>query len=209
MYLIRIHLNPLRRDTVRAFSNPNLIHGAICQTQVDRTERVLWRIDTLGQQTYLMILSPTLLETKEIINQFGYPQEVAQVKDYNLLLDRIHDGSRWAFRLCANSTVSGPACDGQRGKIHAHVSSKWQMEWLKNKSVKNGFSIDLNQTKVVYSKWIQFRKHSPGMVSIKEVIFEGVLTVDNSELFKKALVHGIGKGKAYGMGMLTVVACYE
>ena len=36
------------------------------------------------------------------------------------------------------------------------------------------------------------------------VTYEGVLTVTDTELFCKALTEGIGRGKAYGMGLLTV-----
>ena len=35
--------------------------------------------------------------------------------------------------------------------------------------------------------------------------YEGVLTVTDEELFKAALVQGIGREKAYGLGMLTIV----
>ena len=38
------------------------------------------------------------------------------------------------------------------------------------------------------------------------VTYEGVLTVVDAEIFKKALVNGIGREKAYGMGLLTVAS---
>ena len=43
------------------------------------------------------------------------------------------------------------------------------------------------------------------LVDLLSVTFEGLLTVTDAELFRKTLTEGIGRGKAYGMGMLTVV----
>ncbi len=34
--------------------------------------------------------------------------------------------------------------------------------------------------------------------------YEGMLRVENADLLKQALVDGVGRGKAYGMGLLTV-----
>lgn len=42
-------------------------------------------------------------------------------------------------------------------------------------------------------------------VSFLAVTYEGILQVTDAELFRKALTDGIGREKAYGMGMLTVV----
>ena len=41
-----------------------------------------------------------------------------------------------------------------------------------------------------------------GMCSGKT--YEGILTVTDAEAFRNALVKGIGREKAFGMGMLTV-----
>lgn len=35
--------------------------------------------------------------------------------------------------------------------------------------------------------------------------YEGILKVCDEEKFKELLVAGIGRGKAYGMGLLTIV----
>ena len=37
------------------------------------------------------------------------------------------------------------------------------------------------------------------------VTYEGMLTVTDAELFRQALTQGIGREKAYGMGLLTIM----
>ena len=81
-----------------------------------------------------------------------------------------------------------------------------QKEWLQTRAVHNGFSLNEEDFTVVHSQWNIFRKnHSQdAKVRLLAVTYEGILTVTDTELFCKALTEGIGRGKAYGMGLLTV-----
>ena len=51
------------------------------------------------------------------------------------------------------------------------------------------------------------RKHAEGTayISVFSVLFEGLLIVDNPDLFVRTLSSGIGRGKAMGLGLLSVV----
>ena len=42
-------------------------------------------------------------------------------------------------------------------------------------------------------------------VRLSQAAFEGVLQVKDAELFRHALIQGIGRKKAYGFGMMTVI----
>lgn len=57
MYLSRVPLDIQRRKTQIALVSPNKIHGAVENAFLEKQNRNLWRIDTLKNQTYLMILS--------------------------------------------------------------------------------------------------------------------------------------------------------
>lgn len=43
-------------------------------------------------------------------------------------------------------------------------------------------------------------------MTLQEVTFEGVLTVKDPEIFKETLISGFGRGKAYGMGLMTLMS---
>lgn len=208
MILTRIELNTKKRATMMALANPNKFHGALENAKEDHEERILWRIDSLNSKDYLMILSPSSLKTSGLIEQFGYAEKPAQSVLYDKLLNRISTNSRWRFRFVANPTFSEkPKNENKRGKIHSHVSAKYQLEWLEKQGKKHGFIIDDEHTNVMQSRWITFKKNGVGQkVLVKQVVFEGILTVNDLELFKQALQNGIGRGKAYGMGMLTIVS---
>lgn len=138
--------------------------------------------------------------------QFAPPGETWQTKDYTPLLDRICQGSRWQFCLCANPTYSVPAGPGQRGRVCAHSTPQNQIEWLKRQSEKYGFILSEEEFGITKSVWYRFKKGSSGKnVTFLAVTYEGILEVSNPEIFRQMLCSGIGRGKAYGTGLMTVV----
>ena len=42
-------------------------------------------------------------------------------------------------------------------------------------------------------------------VTLLSVAYEGLLTVTDAEAFRHTLTEGVGRGKAYGMGLLTII----
>lgn len=204
MYLSRIELNMSNRKTQIALVSPNKFHGAVESSFNKKQYRNLWRIDTLYNKTYLLLLSLEKPDLTKISEQFGYPNDVGEIKDYEKLLNRIKKDSVWRFRLVANPTHSIKSKEG-RGKVVAHTSEKYQMKWLAEQSKKKGFSILSDSLTVSASNWKIFKKQNDKQkVHILEVAFEGKLRVDDVELFKNTLINGIGREKAYGMGLLTV-----
>ena len=211
MYLTRMYLDPAKRSTMRALAEPKLFHGAIERSFPGERERNLWRIDSLNGAQYLMIVSKVQPNLAAAAEQFGDPQAPVpwETRDYTPLLNRIEAGTRWHFRLTANPTKHAPgnAAAGQRGKVMPHMTAEHQQRWLMDKASQHGFALQEGEFLAVQEQWYQFRKLQEGgrPVSLLGVTFEGLLTVTDAALFRRALTEGIGRGKAYGMGMLTVV----
>ena len=126
----------------------------------------------------------------------------------------------WQFRLTANPTVSSSKNRNKdnfqsqkqerekikRGTVYEHNVESYQRDWLQKKAEKNGFCVNDENVSVVQSQWMQFTKREAGnRISFISVTYEGILTVSDKEMFVKALTEGIGREKAYGMGMLTVM----
>ncbi len=204
MYLSRILLDTSKRRTQLALAYPNKFHGVVEEAFLEKQKRNLWRIDTLRDKTYLLILSVSIPDLSKIVEQFGYPSINGETKKYGQLLDRIQKDSVWHFRLVANPTHSIKNKD-KRGKVVAYVSDKEQLKWLNNQAEKKGFMVIPDSVGVMGSNWKIFHKHGRKQkVSILEVIFEGRLKVEDVDTFKNTLLNGIGREKAYGMGLLTI-----
>ena len=215
MLLSRIKLDPRRRETMKALASPSLLHGAVERSFSGPRERRLWRVDTLAGNMYLLLLSRESPDLAGLCRQFGPEGEEPawETRDYTPFLDRIIEGSRWNFRLVANPTVSKAGGNGvnARGKVYGHVTPEYQKKWLSDRAESHGFSLDEDAFQVVHSEWLHFRKGSDGgrLVTLLAVTYEGILTVTDPELFRCVLVNGLGRGKAYGLGMMTVVRLPE
>ena len=207
MYLSRIKLDLSLNKTMRALVNPNIIHGALDSSQVGKRTRKLWRIDSLNGDLYLLILSDGKLDYSAVAHQVGFDNSIEE-KDYSPLINRVSNDTVWRFRLKANPTVKKYDVKKNKSMVMAHITPEHQMEWLKRKAEKNGFCIDDNNSLVTESKWYNFKKNGYGdNVRLLAVTYEGILTVTDVNLFIKALTDGIGREKAYGMGLLTIVGC--
>ncbi len=215
MLLSRIKLDPRRRETMKALASPNLLHGAVERSFSGPRERRLWRVDALAGNTYLLLLSRGSPDLTALFRQFGPEgaEPAWETKDYAPLLARISKGSRWHFRLVANPTVSKARETGTapRGKVYGHITPEYQKKWLWDRAENRGFSLDGDAFQVVHSQWLRFRKGSDGgrPVTLLSVTYEGLLTVSDPELFRQALTGGLGRGRAYGLGMLTVAGIPE
>ena len=212
MYLSRIKLDTSRTETMKALAAPNLFHGAIESADPKKYEddsprsRKLWRLDTLYSDQYLLILSEDRLDLKSVAEQFGYDSSF-ESKLYDTLLARITNGSRWHFCLKANPTICHKNNKNDRGKVLAHITTEYQGEWLKRQAEKHGFALNDGEWLVTGSRWYIFKKnrHKKDSVRMLAATYEGFLTVTDADAFRSALIKGIGREKAYGMGLLTVM----
>ena len=204
MYLTRINLDMTKTNTMKALVCPSRFHGAIESAESDGRTRKLWRIDELGGEKYLLILSEKELDFSNVSDRFG--AERPQTKCYDTLLDRVKNSSKWQFRLKANPVIHKKDTNSHRGRPVGLIGNKQQEEWLKKQALKNGFSLEDGMWLVTEFKWYDFKKgERRNHVRILSVTYEGVLTVTDEELLKVALTNGIGREKAYGLGMLPIV----
>ena len=207
MYLTRMELSTERRATLKALASPSRIHGIVESAFSGERKRNLWRIDSLNGKVYLMILSEDEPDLSNAAAQYApLRDQTWQTKSIESLLDRVTDGSTWRFRLTANPTRS-INIPGERGKVKACVTVDDQKQWLVRKSEDNGFAVEYYGFDVVHSHWYKFQKGNDRnrTVTLRGITYEGILTVTDKEKFKEALTRGIGRGKAYGMGLMTII----
>lgn len=208
MYLTRLELDFRKRNTMKALVSPNLFHGAIEAAFPGERTRKLWRIDKIGHHYYLLLLSEKEPKLENMVMQFGLSEKESgwETKDYQILLDKIKNKTVWRFRLVANPTKSFANESGKRGSIHAHTTPYYQKKWLIDRCERNGFLVKEDEFTVLESKWQRFYKGTERKkpVILLAVSYEGVLRVTDVEKFQKVLLEGMGRGKAFGMGLLTI-----
>lgn len=210
MYLSRVVIDFENRQKIKELSHLGAIHNWVEQSfiQEDNTyddTRKLWRIDTLKDENHLLVVSKnrpnlTILETFGVKNS-------AKTKDYNKFLSDLDKNTIYNFRVTLNPVISLSTGkhSGKRGKIVPHITIEQQMEFLRNRSTQHGFVLLDNALEIVNRKYLPL-KHSNGKpINVSVVTYEGKLMIDDLSLFRNTLINGIGRKKAYGCGLLTVI----
>jgi CRISPR system Cascade subunit CasE len=207
VYLTRLQINMASYETMRVMNSQERLHALVEKAIEGQAERGLWRLDTLNGDTYLMLLSGQMPDLRDAQRQIGFANRPAESRDYSPLLARIQQNSTWHFRLTANPTQSIQTEKGERGRVKAVTTAPGQREWLLRQADKHGFALFEDSFDVVQSEWKKFFKAGERgrPVTLLQATFEGVLQVTDAEAFRWALLHGLGRAKAYGMGLLTVV----
>lgn len=198
-----------------ALASPQKLHAAVessFPTSAEKNGRNLWRIDRLNNAHYLLVLSNIKPDFSHIVEQFGWPgaEQMWETKNYTPLLKRIKTGQRWQFRLRANPVHSVKQTSDllaqkhiKRGKVYAHVTVRQQEQWLLDRAVNYGFSLQEGSFRVVQKEVKEFMRHTC-RVTLGIATFEGILEVTDAMIFLRTLTSGIGRAKAYGCGLLTV-----
>lgn len=218
MYLTRFRINTARRGARRLLSSPQTMHAAVLSSFAEPAPagggaRVLWRVDGTGHQQVLYIVSPTEPDLTHLVEQAGWPTtESWDTRKYGDFLARLRSGQRWAFRLTANPAHSGRLPHAKDTKRIGHVTVEQQRQWLLTRATRAGFRIlpagpDSSDADVIIHKRQTYTfSRGGGRVTLRVATFDGQLEVADADALRAALAAGIGHGKAYGCGLLTLAA---
>lgn len=215
MHLTRFAINPARRQARFLLGSPQAMHAAVMasfppvETATADGGRVLWRVDQDDHATWLYVLSPTPPQMTHLAEQAGWSDSATwQTRDYHPLLSRLEAGQHWAFRLHANPVHQiTRESDGKKIKV-GHVTASQQQQWLLDRSESLGFEVltsEAGDPSLTLSRRQKttFRRGS-GRVTLSTAQFDGLLAVRDVEAVRHTLVHGIGRAKGYGCGLLTL-----
>lgn len=209
MYLSRVKIDIENRKKIRDLTHVGAYHNWVEQSFPDELKagvrsRKLWRIDCIGGEEYLLVVSKNKPEL-ELLERYGVPGS-AESKSYNYFLDQLYTGQKLRFRVTLNPVISkSRAATGQRGRVMPHVTVEHQMDYLKKRSEENGFHLNDDEFYVKNSGFVLFKKKTQKDMRLIKVIYEGLLTISDLDQFRITLTQGFGKKKAYGFGLLTVI----
>lgn len=202
MYMTRVQL--------KRIPAPNIIHGVLSAALPDERNKeneCLWRIDKLGDRQILIVVSTKRPDLGYIEKKIGIANDakeddgqplINKTVEYETFLKKIENDQLWNFRLCANPVENKKQDpNDKRGKVYALRTITEQLDWLVKQGEKHGFIV--KNCSVINDSWVVFND-----VRIRAITFDGTLSVSDSDAMRLALSHGIGRGKAYGCGLLTI-----
>lgn len=203
MYLTRLqldHRNALaRRDLADPYDMHRTLVRAFVRDSAQAPPRILWRAEPGSAWSAPIVLVQSLApaDWTALGAMPGYLQAPAETKMLQPASLLQHEG-RYRFRLFANPTVS------RAGKRYGLVSDDAQLAWLSRQGQRLGFAVEA--ALVTASDVLKSRKG--GMpICLQRTGFEGVLKVVDVDAMAQALQTGIGPGKAFGCGLLSLARC--
>lgn len=219
MYITRIAINRRRREAGKLLGSRQAMHAAVeslfpPSLETTGPKRNLWRLDAQGNSAWLYVVSEERPDATSIVENAGWPdadQKTWESADYVRVLTKVSDGSRFRFKIAVNPIRNlPPEPAGGRGKKVPIKGERAQLEWFTKTLEKAGAAIVTNElggtsAKIVESGEDTFNRKGASITLTKATI-TGVLEVTDTETFRKALTTGIGTGKAYGLGLLTIAA---
>ncbi len=217
LHLTRIVIDPRDRTSRAVLRDVHHAHRVVMAGFPDvddghARERfaVLWRYDRP--------VPPTLLVQSSVPPDHGALSErlagsrIETKRIGEILQKAISPGRVLSFRLVANptrkiDTKSGPEGRRRHGRRVPLRRDPDRLAWLDRRFGASGARpvVTDGVADVRIGASTTFRGRRDGRdVTVEGVDFEGRLVVDDTGRFLEALRSGIGPGKAYGMGLLTV-----
>lgn len=228
IYLSRTELNPLRSGTQALVSNPQRLHARVRGVVPPACPgRVLWRLEENRHKYDLYVLSPDFPSLDHLVEEAGWPGEHGRplVAELAPLMGKLAVGREFGFRVTLNPVTSTrqslakpTASQEQTLKSRkpvrvGHRTAFHQLEWFVGRTTggnstwgfetvggRNGPEVQISSR-----ERLRFKKPASGhVVTLETVTFDGRLIVTDVEHMTNSIVNGIGKGKAYGCGLITL-----
>jgi CRISPR system Cascade subunit CasE len=219
MYLSRLILNPRSRQVRSELARPYEMHRTLLhafptgKVHTGRTEKdaagLLFRLDEDARTGNLQLLAQSqLLPDWTFLTAADYLLLSAPgnpgIREVAL---QLAGGQVLAFRLRANPTrrLNTPA--ESKGKRVGIYAAEAQLAWLARKGNQHGFRLlqaavsregKVNQAQAVTD---QNGTHDLKLFGVQ---FDGMLQVTDPTLLREAVAGGIGSGKAFGFGLLSL-----
>lgn len=201
MYLSKLVLNERDRIVRRELSNAHDLHRRIMQAFPDEQRdkpRADWNILFRQEPDSDVILVQSEIEPAWEQLPPGYLANHA-VKTFDPQTIQLGVGRTVQFRLKANPSKR----DNQTRKLIGLFRESDQIIWLERQATQHGFKlqgVDVIPTPNVFG--VKTKGISP--IRILTVLYQGILEVTDSALFIKGIQQGIGRGKSYGCGLLSI-----
>ena len=200
IYLSRLKINPRSRQVQAELRDPYQMHRTLSRVFGDDKDeyaqaRCLFRVDEVPGASGLCLLVQSRLRPDwgrlTVAERY-----LAASPDEKAFEPEFRAGQTLAFRLRANPTVKR---DGKRLGLYRDEE---RLMWLARKGEAHGFRP--GQVAVRKEETVRFRPSDGQETTLNAVRFDGVLCVTDPNQLVAALTDGIGSGKAFGFGLLSL-----
>ncbi|AOS64820.1 type I-E CRISPR-associated protein Cas6/Cse3/CasE [Actinoalloteichus hymeniacidonis] len=163
-----------------------------------RQAGALFRVDSGPAGDQLLVQSSLRPEATRLPADYG----TVRTTELTALLAALSNGMAVHYRLVAN-TSKRLAKDNERYRRGQLVALKGGevLEWWQRRSAQHGLALASTEASAVTTP----RSKDRTAIRHARTRFQGVATVSDVELLREAVLTGVGRARAYGCGLLSVV----
>jgi CRISPR system Cascade subunit CasE len=206
IYLSLLRLNPRSHRAIADLRNPYDLHRTLSRAfgaeEADyRAARCLFRLEEGRDGLPVLLVQACRTPDWATFSATDYLLATPEVKSAEPVL---RPGIRLRFRLRANPTKRLSAgCPGEKkdGKRVQLFKEEEQLAWLARKGEAGGFHV---QEACVSARGNDRARKEGHTLTFGGVLFDGVLEVTDPDAFVRTLEAGVGTGKGFGYGLLSV-----
>jgi len=202
MYLSKLLLNSQKTSVLRELGNAHKFHQRIMQAFPDEESRNCpredWHILFRQEPDSDVVLVQSEIEPDWSKLPDQYLQHHA-VKEVNLTADQLAANGIFQFRLRANPSKR----DSKTKKTVGFYHRPDQLAWLERQADRCGFRL-LSADVIPSPNVFGVKKKGAAPIRLSTALFQGVLAVSEPESFLSTVQRGLGRGKSYGCGLLSL-----
>jgi len=221
-YLSRIHLNPRSGRVQHELADCQRLHCTILAAFPDISNDaaraalgILYRVEDAVAPPQVLVQSAAAPDWSAL------PRDSILSDPHVLRIDQVYasleEGQNFRFRLRANPTkrVFRETPRGGRSWVGKRVNlirEEDQIAWLQRKAEAGGFDLlrvttarDVPNVRTSAQPRTRGRRDGR-QLTFGSVLFDGELRVTDPDRLRDTLKSGIGSGKAYGFGLLSIAA---
>lgn len=199
-WLTRVNLN-LRHPAVRRdLADTTGMHQRVMAMFPDglgeqprQQAGVLYRLELLDEDPNLLVQSAIPSDPQRLPAGYG----TAATRDITALLDALQMGKIVHYRLAANPTKRAWS-GAKKGKLVA-LSGAEAEQWWTRRAGEHGLTLQSMTAKPLSTS----RTRASAMRHVVTQ-FDGRAVISDAEQARQAVVAGVGRGRAYGCGLLSV-----
>lgn len=205
MYLTKLELNGRNRLVQYELSNAHKLHQRIMQAFPDEQRdrpREDWNILFRQEPDSEVVLVQSDLEPdwSKLPSQYLADRaELPAVKFFTFGVDQVSVGKIFQFRLRANPSKR----DNQTKKAIGLWHAADQEAWLKRQGERCGFKLH-GVDVIPSSNLFGLKGDKSAPIRISTALYQGILEVSEPDQFLNVVQRGIGRGKSYGCGLLSI-----
>lgn len=165
--------------------------------------RLLWRLDTFGNGLRLLVQTPDEPDLTTLPSDYG----PARARPLDRHLDRLAQGNKVRYRLAANAVRwATDEITGLPLKNRIPCKGDEISHWFNRRTPAIGLQPETLSTYQLTTV-TGSQDHNPGL-RLALTRYDGIATITDPDALRTAMLTGIGRGRAFGAGLLTIAPAH-